>query len=65
MTGNPNVKRASTSEPWPLVLPLDDVVHGLVIDVGEEANPHLAALPEKFEDELLWLVLQRLHEQGV
>jgi hypothetical protein len=48
----------------PLVWPIDEPAAGLVLDLGEEGNPDLVALPDELEDELLWLVLQRLRRTG-
>jgi hypothetical protein len=58
------LETATTNELVPLVWPIDESAAGLVLDFGEEANPDLVALRDELEEELLWLVLQRLREQG-
>jgi hypothetical protein len=55
---------ATTDRLTPLVWPIDEPAAGLVLDLGEEGNPDLVALPDEVEDELLWIVLQRLRERG-
>jgi hypothetical protein len=47
------------------VWPIDEAAAGLVLDLGDEGNPDLVALPDELDDELLWLVLQRLREAAV
>jgi hypothetical protein len=58
------VENVRTNDVTPLVWPIDEPAAGLVLDLGEEGNPDLVALPDELEDELLWLVLQRLRERS-
>lgn len=59
-----HVENGTSDELTPLVWPIDEPAAGLVLDLGEEGNPALVALPDEVEDELLWLVLQRLRARG-
>jgi hypothetical protein len=43
---------------------VDEAAAGLVRDLGEEGNPDLVALRDELEEELVWLMLQRLRERG-